>query len=58
MTDENAAFILKQYCQKAEEWCKLSGKRWNQWHYEKAKEHLFAELQKNFRTWKPQEITV
>lgn len=51
MTDENAAFILTKYDELAREWCKSSGKRYNQWHQERAKEHLYTELAKTFKGW-------
>lgn len=51
MTDDNAAFILKRYDQLAREWCIAKGKKYNDWHRTRAKEHLYAELQLNFKKW-------
>jgi hypothetical protein len=51
MTDENASFILERYHELAREWCKAVGKRYNTWHQERAKEHLYTELSKIFKTW-------
>jgi RNA polymerase subunit RPABC4/transcription elongation factor Spt4 len=51
MTNENADFILEKYNQLAKEWCHAVGKKFNQWHQERAKEHLFSELSKQFKKW-------
>lgn len=53
MTDENAEFILDRYNELAQEWTKASGKKFNKWHQDKAKEHLFYELQNCFPKWQP-----
>ncbi len=51
MTNEIAEFILSKYDEKAKEWCKAVNKRYNQWHQERAREHLYSELAKIFKTW-------
>lgn len=51
MTDEKAAFILSKYEELAAEWCHAVGKRWNQWHKDRAKEHLYTELAARFKKW-------
>lgn len=51
MTDDNAAFILTKYDELARVWCKERNKRYNQWHQERAKDHLFTELAKIFKSW-------
>lgn len=53
MTDENATFILHQYDEKAQEWCAAVGKKYNKWHRDKAKEHLFSKLKEKFPDWQP-----
>lgn len=56
MTDENAAFILNRYYELAKEWCHAKNKKFNQWHQERAKEHLYSELQQHFKKWTPQTL--
>jgi superfamily II DNA or RNA helicase len=51
MTDEKAAFILDKYEELASQWCHEVGKRWNQWHKDRAKEHLYTELAEKFKKW-------
>lgn len=51
MSDENAAFILSRYEELAKEWCHALGKKWNAWHKEKSKEHLYNELSQLFPKW-------
>lgn len=51
MNDERAAFILTHYEELAREWCHTVGKRFNQWHKDRAKEHLFTELATRFKGW-------
>jgi superfamily II DNA or RNA helicase len=53
MTDDAAAFILERYHVLAKEWANTKNKKYNQWHQQKAKEHLYEQLQKYFRKWKP-----
>lgn len=53
MTDENFKFILRNYDELAKQWCQEKGKKYNQWHKERAKETLINELQKYFKTWEP-----
>jgi superfamily II DNA or RNA helicase/RNA polymerase subunit RPABC4/transcription elongation factor Spt4 len=53
MTDENAAFILQQYHAKAQEWCDEVGKKYNQWHRERARDHLYTKLRERFPDWSP-----
>jgi len=49
--DEVAAFALARYEALAKEWCHEVGKRYNQWHQERAKEHLYNELAERFKNW-------
>ena len=51
LTDDILIFILDNYYTKAHEWCKEKNKRFNVWHKEKAKEHLYSELEKHFKKW-------
>lgn len=51
MTDENAEFILSKYHELAKEWAHKRNKKYNQWHKDRAKEHLFTELQRHFKKW-------
>lgn len=51
MTDDNANFILETYYRLAKEWCKLKDKKFNQWHKDRAKEHLYTELSILFKAW-------
>lgn len=53
MTDDNANFILRKYDELAKEWCNAKGKKYNDWHKTRAKEHLFLELQTYFKKWQP-----
>lgn len=57
MTDENANFILLRYDELAAEWCRRVDKKYNQWHKDRAKEHLFTELQNLFKKWQPSPST-
>lgn len=52
MTNEIANFILTKYEALASEWCKKKGKRYNEWHKERAKETLFREISYQYRKWK------
>lgn len=52
MTDANAEFILNRYFELAKEWCKLKDKKFNQWHKERATDHLYTELVLHFKKWK------
>lgn len=52
MTNENAEFILRTYESLAKQWCDVKGKKWNQWHRDRAKDHLYTELQARFKKWK------
>lgn len=36
----------------SQQWCREKGKRWNQWHREKAEENLYVELAKRYKAWK------
>lgn len=36
--------LLSQYFDKAREWCALNGKKFNRWHQDTAKTHLFKQL--------------
>lgn len=51
MTDDNAEFIYSKYAELAKEWCNKKGKKFNQWHQERAKEHLYTELASHFKKW-------
>jgi hypothetical protein len=51
MTDEIFIFILQNYNKLAKEWCKEKGKKYNQWHQQRAKETLINEIKKNFKQW-------
>jgi superfamily II DNA or RNA helicase len=51
MTDDKAAFILSKYEELAKEWAHAIGKRWNQWHKDRAREHLYTELAERFKKW-------
>lgn len=53
MTEENFIFILRNYDNLAAEWCKQKGKRYNDWHKQRAKETLISELQTYFKSWQP-----
>jgi superfamily II DNA or RNA helicase len=53
MNEDNFNFILRNYDELAKKWCKEVGKKYNQWHQERAKFTLIEELQKNFKTWHP-----
>ena len=49
--DEVAEFALARYEDLAKEWCHAVGKKYNQWHKERAKEHLYNELSERFPKW-------
>lgn len=53
MTDDTAYFMLAQYDTKAKEWCAEVGKKYNKWHQDRAKEHLFLKLREKFPDWQP-----
>ena len=53
MSDETAEFILQRYYELAKEWCKQKNKKFNQWHMNTAREHLYAELKERFKRWEP-----
>lgn len=53
MTDENAIFILDKYHELAKQWAHEKGKRYNEWCKKRAQEHLYTELQQQFKSWKP-----
>ena len=53
MNDENFKFILRNYDELAKKWCAEVGKKYNQWHQERAKFTLIEELQKQFKKWQP-----
>jgi superfamily II DNA or RNA helicase len=48
LDNNKAEKLLEVYHEKAKEWCQLKGKRWNEWHKNKTKEHLYAQLEKTF----------
>ncbi len=51
LNDEILLFILNNYNEKAKEWCNETGKKFNQWHKDRAKENLYLELEKHFKKW-------
>lgn len=51
MSDESAEFILSEYDKLAKTWCHGVGKRYNEWHKTRAKEHLYSELEQRFPKW-------
>ena len=51
MNDQIAAFVLQQYHEKAKEWCHVKGKRFNEWHQNTARNHLYAELARHYVGW-------
>lgn len=53
LTDQLAEEVLTLYHVKAKEWCHKREKKYNQWHKDRAREHLFTELQKRFKGWEP-----
>lgn len=53
MTEENFKFILRNYDEKAKEWCHQKGKKYNEWHKQRVKETLISELQNYFKKWQP-----
>lgn len=56
MTDEVAKFTLMKYLELASEWCDSVRKNLDEWHMNRAKEHLYKELQTRFKKWKPQQV--
>jgi superfamily II DNA or RNA helicase len=57
MTDENFNFILRNYNEKAKEWCHEKGKKYNDWHKQRAEETLITELQNLYKKWQPSQST-
>lgn len=53
MTDENFKFILRNYFELAGKWCNEKNKKFNQWHKNKAEEHLISEIKNYFKKWQP-----
>lgn len=53
MTADNFNFILRNYDELAVVWCKEVGKKYNDWHKQRAKETLIEEIQKHFKKWQP-----
>lgn len=53
MTDENYNFILNNYFDLAKKWCHEKGKKFNDWHKQRATETLITELQSLFKKWNP-----
>lgn len=51
MNDEIAGFILDRYLVLTKEWCHETGKKFNQWHQDRAKEHLYNELAGQYKNW-------
>ena len=54
MTEENFKFILRNYFKLAGEWCIEKGKKFNDWHKQRATETLISELKNYFKKWEPQ----
>lgn len=53
MNDDNFNFILSNYDTLAKKWCHEKGKKYNEWHKQRAKETLTDELKKHFKQWQP-----
>lgn len=53
MNDQAAEHVLKEYHQKAEQWCMAAGKPWNEWHQKRARNHLYEKLAELYKDWKP-----
>jgi DNA-directed RNA polymerase subunit M/transcription elongation factor TFIIS len=51
MSDTQAQSLLDQYHNKAKEWCHVKNKKFNHFHSNLAKEHLYKELKKTFPQW-------
>ena len=51
MDNEVAEYILNRYHVLAKDWAHAVGKKYNQWHQQRAKEHLFTELKEHFKKW-------
>jgi superfamily II DNA or RNA helicase len=52
MNDEVADQILELYHEKAKEWVALKSKKWNKFHQDLTRNHLFSQLAKSFHGWK------
>jgi len=50
LSEDQAAQLMDLYFEKANEWCKIKNKKFNQWHKDTAKKHLIEQLSKTF-TW-------
>jgi superfamily II DNA or RNA helicase len=57
LDDSIAEQILDHYHNKAKEWAHEKGKKYNQWHKDRAREHLSKELQRHFKQWRGWEIS-
>lgn len=53
LNDELLEDLLNHMDKKCKEWCHEKGKKYNQWHKERAKETLFTNLQTYFKKWQP-----
>lgn len=53
MDDEIAGYILNRYYELAKEWCNVNNKRFNDWHKNTARSHLYTELAERFKKWEP-----
>jgi superfamily II DNA or RNA helicase len=51
ITDDVFISLLTVYNEKAKEWCKIKGKRFNNWHQDTVKTHLSSQLSKVFPSW-------
>jgi superfamily II DNA or RNA helicase len=51
MNDELAGFVFSRYEDLAKVWCAEVGKKYNQWHADRAREHLYNELSERFKKW-------
>ena len=59
LTDEYINFIVQKYYELGKEWAKKckDKKRFNDWHKDQAKIHLYFQLKKNYPEWSPVEET-
>ena len=53
MADDVAEYIFQRYCELAKEWCNVNNKRFNDWHKNTARSHLYTELSAKFKKWRP-----
>ena len=53
MQEEYFNFILQKYFELAKEWTHTQKKRFNEWHRQRAQDHLIEQLKLQFPTWQP-----